>query len=447
MFENVFDAIQRYKMFNSGDIVGVACSGGSDSMALLHFLNTNREKFDIEVIAIHVNHNTRENDLHDQEFVASYCREHGIRFYKFKIEALTLARKKGQTIEEACREGRYGIFENLKEKQFIDKLAIAHHQSDQAETVLMHILRGTGLNGASGMRFVRDNYYVRPFLDTPKAEVMQYVYENQIPYVDDETNHTTIFSRNLIRNKVFPDLRLVWPNVEQALAEFGAICRQDDDYINTMVDLGGMVVKDNLVKLPLTYFIYNASIVSRVLYNAFAKLGVTSDIERKHIQMLTALAKNGMNGAKLDLPHECRAFKEYEYLTIARAKPKMSIDTEWPFKLGVTNIAEFGKIKIKRSKDHIQKLGMLLIDLDKIPEGAVWRMRREGDFIQKFGGGTKTLKAYLIDKKIPQRIRDITPVLAYGNDILIVAGVDISDKLKVSPNSKNVADVQYISQN
>ncbi|MBQ7602752.1 MAG: tRNA lysidine(34) synthetase TilS [Clostridia bacterium] len=311
----------------------------------------------------------------------------------------------------------------------------------------MHILRGTGLNGASGMRFVRDNYYVRPFLDTPKAEVMQYVYENQIPYVDDETNHTTVFSRNLIRNKVFPDLRLVWPNVEQALAEFGAICRQDDDYINTMVDLGGMVVKDNLVKLPLTYFIYNASIISRVLYNAFAKLGVTSDIERKHIQMLVSLAKNGMNGAKLDLPHECRAFKEYEYLTIARAKPKMTIDTEWPFKLGVTNIAEFGKIKIKKSKDHLKKLGMLLIDLDKIPDGAVWRMRREGDFIQKFGGGTKTLKAYLVDKKIPQRIRDLTPVLAYGNDILIVAGVDISDKLKVGPSSKNVADVQYISQN
>ena len=99
MFENVFDVIEKNKMFKSGDIVGVACSGGSDSMALLHFLNVNRERFDIEVIAIHVNHNTRENDLRDQEFVSNYCKENGIRFYKFKIEALALARKKGRTLE------------------------------------------------------------------------------------------------------------------------------------------------------------------------------------------------------------------------------------------------------------------------------------------------------------------------------------------------------------
>lgn len=447
MLDNALEVIQKYKMFNSGDIVGVAVSGGSDSMALLHFLNSNREKFDIEVIAIHVNHNTRENDYRDQEFVASYCREHGIRFYKFKIEALAIAKKKGQTMEEACREGRYGVFESLKTRQIIDKLAIAHHQADQAETILMHILRGTGLNGAGGMNFVRDNYYVRPFLSTSKFDVMQYVYENQIPYVEDETNHTNIFARNLLRNKILPELRLVWPNVDQALVDFGAICREDDNYINSMVDLGGLIVNENMVKIPLTYFVYPKPIISRMLYAAFDKLGVNSDIERKHIQLIIALAKTAPNGAKLDLPKECRAFKEYEYITIVRSKPKMVVDTQWQFKKGVTKIADFGKIKIKSTKERTPQLGMLLVDLDKIPEGAVWRMRKEGDVIQKFGGGTKTLKAYLVDKKVPQRIRDMTPVLAFGNDILIVAGVDISSKVKVDQNSKNIALVQYISEN
>ena len=214
-----------------------------------------------------------------------------------------------------------------------------------------------------------------------------------------------------------------------------------------MVDLGGLIVNENMVKIPLTYFVYPKPIISRMLYAAFDKLGVNSDIERKHIQLIIALAKTAPNGAKLDLPKECRAFKEYEYITIVRSKPKMVVDTQWQFKKGVTKIADFGKIKIKSTKERTPQLGMLLVDLDKIPEGAVWRMRKEGDVIQKFGGGTKTLKAYLVDKKVPQRIRDMTPVLAFGNDILIVAGVDISSKVKVDQNSKNIALVQYISEN
>lgn len=447
MFEKAIEAIDDNKMFKSGDIVGVACSGGSDSMALLHFLNANRERFDIEVVAVHVNHNTRDNDLRDQEFVSSYCRENGIRLYKFKVDALVIAHKKGETLEEACREGRYGIFESLKQKQILDKLAIAHHQSDQAETVLMHILRGTGLNGASGMDFVRNDYYVRPFLSIQKTEIMQYIYENQVPYVEDETNHTNVFARNLLRNKILPDLRLVWPNVDQALVDFGEVCREDDKYINSMIDYSGILSSENMVKIPLTYFVYGNSVVARVLYHSFELLGVTSDIERKHIKLIVALAKNGINGAKLDLPKECRVYKEYEYLTIVRAKPKMVIDTQWPYKLGVTKIADLGKIKIKRSYDKQPVLGMLLADADKIPESAVWRIRKEGDIIHKFGGGTKSLKAYFIDKKVPQRLRDVTPVLAIDNTILAIAGVEISDNLKVTDSTKNAVLIQYTSEN
>ena len=447
MFENAFEAIEKNKMFKSGDIVGVACSGGSDSMALLHFLNANREKFDIEVIAVHVNHNTRDNDLRDQEFVASYCRENGIRFYKFKIEALSIARKKGETLEEACRDGRYGVFESLRQRQIVDKLAIAHHQSDQAETILMHILRGTGLNGAGGMEFVRNNYYVRPFLNTQKTEIMQYIYENQVPFVEDETNHTNVFSRNLLRNKILPELRLVWPNVDQALVDFGAVCREDDEYINKMIDFSGVLSRDGMVKIPLTYFVYSQSVVARVLYHSFELLGVTSDIERKHIGLIVNLAKTGQNGAKLDLPKECRVYKEYEYLTIVRAKPKMVIDTQWCFKLGVTKISDIGKIRVKRSRETQPVLGMLLADADKIPEGAVWRMRKEGDIIHKFGGGTKSLKAFFVDKKVPQRLRDVTPVLAFDNEILAVAGVEISENLKVTDQTKNAVLIQYVCEN
>jgi len=445
--EKAFEAIKNNKMFKSGAIVGVAVSGGPDSMALLHFLNENRDKLDIEVLAIHINHNTRENDERDQDFVCSYCREHRIRFHKFKIEAKLIAKNKGLTLEDACREGRYNIFQGLRERGIVDVIAIAHHQSDQAETILLHILRGAGLRGASGMSFVRDDFYVRPFLDTKKAEIMSYIYENDIPFVEDETNQLNMFSRNIIRNKIMPELRLVWPNVDETIANFGLTCKEDDEFIRKMLNKDGFIKKDKLIKIPLTYFVYDKSLLARMLYDSFYELGVTSDIEHKHIDLIISLARFGENGARLDLPHEITIYREYEYLTIARKKPKLVINTQWDFKTGITKIADFGKLKIKKIKKFDPNIQGLNIDGDKVPDSAVWRMRKEGDTITKFGGGTKSLKAYLVDKKVPARLRDYTPVLANGNDILVVAGVEISEKLRVTEETKHILNLEYITQN
>lgn len=441
--EKALEVIQKYNMFKPGMIVGVAVSGGPDSMALLHYLHSNKEKLDIDVVAIHVNHCTRDNDDSDQDFVGEYCKEHRIKFYKFKVEALKLMKSKGMSMEEACREGRYGIFEGLKTRGIVDIMALAHHQGDQAETILLHIVRGAGLKGASGMSFVRDDYYVRPLLTTKKSEIMAYLYQNDVPFVEDETNTENIFSRNVLRNKVLPELRQIWPNVDEALCSFGEICRDDDATLNSMVHTEGIIVKKHLVKVPLTYFVYTKSILYRLLNIAFSKLGVKVDIEKKHIDMVIDLVKKSGTGAKLDLPHNITVYKEYEYLTIAYKKTDMKFMTEWPFKIGVTKIEDFGKLKVSRTKKLEPSINGLVFDLDKVPETAVWRMRREGDIITKFGGGTKKLKEYMIDKKIPARLRDYIPVLADSNDILIVAGVDISEKLRVTDATGKMASVEY----
>ena len=159
--EKLLDFILKEKFFTPGSVVGVGVSGGSDSMGLLHFLSYNRDKLDIDVVAINVIHGTREADEAEAIFVEDYCREHHIRIYKFRVEAGVLAKQKGMTNEEACREARFGVFESLKKRGIVDYIALAHHQRDQAETILLHILRGSGLGGAGGMDFVRDNFYVR----------------------------------------------------------------------------------------------------------------------------------------------------------------------------------------------------------------------------------------------------------------------------------------------
>ena len=148
---NIDDFIKKNKLFRRGETVGVGCSGGSDSMALLHFLATNQEKFDIEVVAIHVDHGIRENSYVDADFVREKAKELGVRFYKFRIDAPKIAREKNISLETAAREARYGVFKSLYQKGLVDKIALAHHISDQAETILMHIFRGSGVTGAKGM--------------------------------------------------------------------------------------------------------------------------------------------------------------------------------------------------------------------------------------------------------------------------------------------------------
>ncbi len=446
--EKVLELIKEKKLFTPGNVVGVAVSGGSDSMALLHFLVENKENLDIEIMAIHIDHNTRVNDQRDALFVEDYCKQNRIRFHKFKVEALTLMKQKGQTLEEACREARYSVFDNLRKKGIIDKLAIAHHQNDQAETVLLHILRGSGLVGASGMQYVRDDFYVRPFLDTKKEEILSYVYENQIPYVEDETNVDTKISRNLIRQKIMPELRKVWPNVDENLCNFAKICREDDNTIRSLMNFDAVLFEKDVAKIPLSYFSYPQSFVNRLLLDCFAKLGKTQGIERKHLDIICSFVQTGNNGAKINLPDNISAFKEYEYITLAVKKPKLEVLTEWPFKKGVTQIGDYGTVHVKKvDMNRKSNVVGLLIDADKVPKKAVWRFKRDGDFIEKFGGGIVKLKKYLSDKKIPLRVRECLPMLASGMEILAVANVDISESLKIDENTKNIYAITFNLKN
>lgn len=445
--EKAFRTIEDNKMFQPGCVVGVACSGGSDSMALLHFLNTNREKLDIEVVAIHVDHGTRANDVRDALFVADYCKENRIRFHKFKVECKVLARKKKLTMEEACREGRYGIFKSLKDRGIVDVMVIAHHQSDQAETVLLHILRGSGLSGASGMSYVRDNYYVRPFLDVSKQEIMAYVYENDIPFVEDETNAENNYSRNILRNKVFPELRKIWPKVDENLCNFAKICKEDDKAIRSLMNFDAVLYGSKNIKVPVSYFLYPMAQVSRLLFDCFEKLGVDCNIEQRHIELIYKLATSGENGAKLDMPGEVVVHKEYEYITLMLKKSKKVAEVQYPFKIGTTTIPDIGKIYVKKTKHREPQLNALIVDADKIPENAVWRTRKEGDFIEKFGGGMKKVKSYLIDKKVPARIRKSLPMLAVGGEVLVIANLEISESLRVTEDTKNVLLIKFDMEN
>lgn len=434
MEEQVLKAINENQLVKRGETIGVAVSGGVDSMSLLHFLNSQKEKLDIDVVAITVDHCLRESSLDDCMFVMNWCRKNGIYCHKFAVDAGKIAQEKNIGIEQAAREARYGVFEALLGKGIIDKIALAHHVGDQAETILLHILRGAGLTGASGMEYIRNGVYIRPFLNVQKDDIIKYSLINDIDSVEDETNADSTFNRNFIRNQIIPMFKKRWPTVEQNIVNFGKACKEDDEYIISQASLNALIVEKNVVKIPFVYFLYKASVTNRVVIKAFESIDAAYNLERVHINMVKDLAK-GDNGKRINLPNSVVAIKEYEYVTLIK-KEKQVIAGEYPFKTGVTNFADITSIVVKKSKDKKITPTKLLIDARNLPKDAVWRTMKKGDMFTKFGGGSKALRSFMIDKKIPARLRQEIPVLASGSEVYCILGVEISDKVKIDEQTK-----------
>lgn len=446
---NTLKTLEKQNLISKGEKIGVAVSGGIDSMCLLHFLNEQKSHLGFDLSVINIDHNIRENSKNDSEFVKDYCKQNGITFHSFKVDVPEFVKQNKVTVEEGARICRYKVFENLLNKGIVDKIAIAHHRQDQVETILLNIFRGTGLKGASGMDY-QSNKFIRPLLDTSKAEIITYVQEHNIAFVEDETNADTDYSRNFIRQEILPKIKEHWHNVEDNIISFSKICKQDDEYINSIINFDNIIVEKNLVKIPLNCFIYKPTITTRIIRYALTHLNALKDFEQKHFAIITNLAQKSENGTKINLPNKLIATKEYDYLTLMLKKPKQEYQKA-PFVLGKNRIfgtnIEIKKVRVKNSgldemKKYLLEPKTLVFDYDKLPKDVCWRVKQNGDMFQKFSGGTKKLKDYFIDKKVPSRLRNDLPLLANQNNILLITGLEISDQIKVDLGTKTLCIIK-----
>ena len=439
--ESAKKLIQQENLIKKGEKIAVATSGGIDSMTLLHFLDSIKNESGIEVVAVNVDHMIRKNSQDDSKFVADYCKKNGITCYKFKVDVLKLAENKKLGTEEAARVARYKIFDNVISKGLANKIAIAHHEEDQVETILLNIFRGAGLKGASGIEAKQENY-IRPFLNTKKIEILQYAEENNIPHVEDQTNKDINYSRNFLRNKIMPELRERWNNIDNNILNFSKICKQDDEYINQNINYDDILIDNHSARIPLYKFISPDSIQNRILRYAFQKLGLSKDIEKRHLNILKSLIKEGKNGSKISLPNKLKASLDYDELVLFLPENRTNFVPK-DFKTGKTNFENIS-ITIKKTNQYsLTTPNCHVIDTDKLPKNAKWRTRKKGDVFAKFGSGEKKLKDYMIDKKIPNLSRDKITVLDTEKEVYCVLGYEISEKVKVTESTKNVYLISY----
>ncbi len=432
------------QMLMQGDRVGVAVSGGEDSMALLSFLKNLSNEISIMILAIHVNHNIRPTAKKDLKFVKDYCKENHIEFVSYNVNAPVYSKEHKMGIEQAARELRYQSFNTAIKKYKLTKLAIAHHLNDQAETILMHLFRGCGLEGASGMMPITDGIFIRPLLNTKKADIIAYNYHNGVPHVEDETNDENKYSRNYLRNVIMPEITKEWRNASENIVNFAKLVARDNEYISSHIDMDGIIREGNVCRIPLNRFAFDESVCSRLVYHCFGLLNIRFNMEAKHINAIIQLSRDGLNGEKVDLPNNSYAVKEYEYITLVK-KEKKANEKIYSFKVGKTVVDGYGLITVTKTISHKLALqrGLFVIDADKLPKKTVWRFKRDGDMFTKFGGGTKKLNSFLTDKKVPARLRHTLPVLALGKEIFVVGGVEISENVKTDRDTIDAYVIEF----
>lgn len=420
----------------------VAVSGGKDSMALLHYLKVHGEEFGITVCALNCDHGIRgEASERDSAFVAAYCGGNSIPLRVFMAEKGVF---KG---ENDAREWRRQCYFEVLGDGGADLIATAHHANDNAETVLFNLARGSALAGMTGIADDLNCGLIRPLISVTRKEIDDYIEENAIPFVTDESNLSDEYTRNKIRHNVLPALEEAVPGAAENIYRFSRLAAEDEEYFNrqvlnyiTLRPLNGVLIK------PCT---------ERVIFRRVARFAVADTFKRQdytaeHLNRLYELqsAENGKKFEFLGLT----ATKEEGGVAVtdgrARAEKHGCAYVQFKDNLKCSDVCEFaGQLACAEYEEYeaeaterisrtcLYAVKSLRFDLSNIPETAVIRFRKKGDKFTKFGGGTKSLSDYLTDKKVPQSLRDKLPLVCDGSEVLIVGGVEISDKIKVDEST------------
>lgn len=407
--------VRSQGMLHNGDNVVCAVSGGADSMALLWAMYLLRDKLNIRLSAAHFNHGLRgaESDR-DEAFVRQFCTDYNIE--------LTVGR--GQVVpshkglEAAAREARYAFLRTLP-----GKIATAHTADDNAETLLLHLVRGTGLRGLGGIMPVNGNV-IRPMLTVTRTDVLVFLQEYSIPYVEDSTNAGDDFLRNRLRHRVMPLLKEENPNLSENLTAMALRLRLDEETLSRMAQENKTGSVSALQKMT-------PAVRSRILADLLTAAGV-KEPEAEHISALEKLVFSDKPSAKASFPGGITIARNYASLQTGTEKtPLEATELTCP---GQLDFYGFRIICEPNSSDVCHE-----DDFAVVPKGKIFvRARMTGDSI-RLSGGTKTLKKLFIDKKIPSSARDQIPVLADDKGVIGVAGVGANlDRVLSAPGAVRI---------
>ena len=452
--DKVYDYITEYDLLKCDDGVIAGVSGGADSIAMLTVLNELSEKLSLRIAVCHINHCLRGDAADEDElYVKEYSEKLGIPFYAFREDIRRLAETEGLTEEEAGRKFRYERFRLLKEELGYDYIAVAHNRDDMAETILFHMLRGSSIRDLAGIRPKRDDI-IRPLLGMTRSDIEAFLNERHISFRTDVTNFENDYSRNRIRNVIFPEMK----KINAASSEHLALLAEDmwplidetdkivDGYFEMLTGLdashpsgkdAGIYIDAEGIKSIGS--LYRKELLMKVISEV---AGRRKDISRKHVDAAEALLY-GESGKRVSLPYDIVAERVYDRILIKKeVKDSGDIsETEVEKILKISHVSVSGDGSYEYSSDGTFEL----IDAGKVKGELHLRYPEDNDSIViDSSGGRKKLSKLFRDMKIPRNERTRTLVVADDNDIIWVVGKRAGYQYRITEKTNDILKLEIV---
>lgn len=441
LVKGVYATIKRYSMLSGGETVLAGLSGGPDSVCLLHVMERLREKLELTVRALYVNHNLRPSEVpHEIGFCRRLCDDLKMDFSVESVDVRSLARGHGLSKQEAARELRYKALHEAAVEGGADKIALGHNADDQVETFAMRLLRGSGPRGLSGIP-ARRGKIIRPLIETSRVEIEGFLCREDIPFVIDSSNLRADYERNRIRQTLIPAMKEFNPNLIETLLRGIAVIQEEERYFDIIVTKTLMKLISRKTAGRVELFLVpmenmDIVILRRVLRRAIDETSGLKGVSFVHIEDIIRLIRSGNAGDRLNLPGGIRVIREYALLVMT-SEPAVRIASyslDPPDKAVIAGAGKVITASFEEGTDgSADEKSSVFLDAGKMFFPLTIRPRMKGDYFYPSGlGGRKKLQDFFVDEKVPRDERDSIPVVVSGDDIVWVAGYRPDERYRVT---------------
>ncbi len=452
LLPSVRRVITLHGMFEAGDGVVAAVSGGPDSTALLHILNMLRPDMGFWIVPAHLDHALRPESAADAEFVKEMSLGLGMEAEIRRINVRAIAAERRISVEEAGRHARYAFFEEIRASSGAKVIATAHHLDDVGETFFLRIFRGSSLKGLTGIMPARGRV-VRPLIETSRAAILRFLAEARIPYRVDSTNLEISSDRNFVRNRLIPTIEERFPNFSKPLQRTIDLLKEENGFLNDLAqELYSRSVSANETRVIMSVPGLSSAhrvLVSRVILLALYRVsGPDTRWSRSHVETVWKLLLSPVPSAEAHLAGRLVAAREYDRLVLFRREdavltPLFSIVVAEP---GIVQVPESGltlRLQVLEREaarpSEFDGIASAAFDADEVPFPLTIRHPNPGDRFKPWGlQGTRKLKKVLIDRKIPRHLRARMPLLLKDDTILWIPGVRRGDAAPIVSQTRRI---------
>ena len=460
--------IEKHEMIASGDRIGVALSGGADSVALLYALRFIGIDYGASLFIIHVNHGLRGDESdRDELFIKRLGENLHLAFDSRHISIPNIRQQKRGSIEDIARDERYRCFEEIKNRRGLTKIALGHTLGDQVETVLMKVLRGSGLSGLRGILPVRDNVYIRPLIETTRAEIVEFLHEQHVDYVFDSSNEDESYLRNRVRRKLLPELLESYnPQLFRTIGQMVDVLRLEDEYFSVKVEeiLTEWNLPDGKIPVVLSVNKFKGSheaLQRRIIRRLIGSVSKAKhEVEYRQVKAVIDFLVGGKPQGMVHIGGNVRVRREYDALffetesdggrTAEKAAEEML--PRFYYSLQIPSVIALDEISRSISCEIVDSAAVnfsmptcAFMDCDTLEFPLHVRNVKPGDIIQPLGmKGTKKVKEIFIDAKIPRWRRRQIPVIEDGKSIVWIGGICLSERVRVTSGTKKILKAEII---